>query len=89
MKYYAIKTQTIKGDIDFTPQQRVDMIHTEIKIAKKMGKLGVGPIIYDYYICKESKKKGYVIFIIMQYMYGGRLEQWGKIPTQAQKKELQ
>ena len=64
---YAVKVQEITNI-------EISDLKKEIKLTKKMGKLGVGPKLYDYYICKEDNKNK--LFMVMEYMSGGDLYNW-------------
>ena len=64
---YAVKVQEITNI-------EISDLKKEIKLTKKMGKLGVGPKLYDYYICKEDNKNK--LFMVMEYMSGGDLYTW-------------
>lgn len=72
-KEYAIKEITTKNFF----MSKKDMIHKnkkEIQTAIKMGKLNIGPKIYDSYICKD---KGEVkMFLVMEHMTEGTLKEW-------------
>ena len=48
---YAIKVQQLRGD-----DEEQDQLRREYEISKKMGELGIGPKIYDSYLCKINGK---------------------------------
>ena len=72
-KEYAVKEITTKNFF----MSKKEMIHKnkkEIQTAIKMGKLNIGPKIYDSYICKD---KGEVkMFLVMEHMTEGTLKEW-------------
>ena len=41
-----------------------------------MGDLGIGPKIYDHYICKDPKSGKIRSYIIMEFLRGGNLLDW-------------
>lgn len=68
---YAIKVQQLRGDDD-----EQDQLRREYEISKKMGELGIGPKIYDNYICKDPQTGKLSSYIIMEYMRGGNIMDW-------------
>ena len=68
---YAIKVQELRGD-----DEEQDQLRREYEISKKMGELGIGPKIYDYYVCKDPQTGKLRSYIIMEYMRGGNIMDW-------------
>ena len=56
IKKYALKEQVLDIGNDFDMDIRADEIINEIEISKLMGKEGIGPKIYDSYMCKTKNK---------------------------------
>ncbi len=50
-------------------------IKKELQLSKKAGDLGIGPKIYNHYICKVSKNEFYLI-IYMEHINGPTLKKW-------------
>jgi len=72
-KEYAIKEITTKNFF----MSKKEMIHKnkkEIQIAIKMGKLNIGPKIYDSYMCND--KGELKMFLVMDHMTEGSLLKW-------------
>lgn len=73
-KKYAMKKIEIKYS-SYTPiNEQINSIKNEIKILKKVGKLGISPKLYDYYLCKD--KKGFAVYLIMDYIRGETLRDY-------------
>jgi tRNA A-37 threonylcarbamoyl transferase component Bud32 len=74
-KKYALKEQKITI-VEWKPskEDQLILIKNEILISQKMGELGIGPKIYDYYTCVE--KSVLQVYILMEYMDGGTLKEW-------------
>ena len=65
-------------------------IENEIKLTKKMSKLGVGPNLYDAFYCNQNGR--YSLYLVLEYMTEGSLDKWllqsGNKLTPQLKKEL-
>ena len=74
-KKYALKEQKITI-VDWKPskEDQLILIKNEILISQKMGELGIGPKIYDYYTCIDNSVLQ--VYILMEYMDGGTLKDW-------------
>lgn len=86
---YAIKTQHLNpNDIYFNPNESMLRIKNEIEISKKMGDKNIGPKIYDYYLCNFSLNK-ISIYIVMEWMNEGSLNNWMQNNNLTSKQEKQ
>lgn len=61
-----------------------ECIHEEYTLSKKAGELGVGPKIFNAFVCKVSKKEHYHI-MYMELIKGVTLEDWLKKKNITQK----
>ena len=64
---YAVKVQDILIN-------NIQQGKQEAEIATKMGKIGVGPKIYESYFCNHQNSLK--LFIVQEYMAGGSLTDW-------------
>ena len=70
---YALKT------VFFTPLSRpakYNNLVNEIRIAREMGRLGVGPRVYNVYHCEEDG--GMLVMMVMELMRHGDIEQFSR-----------
>ena len=72
---YALKEQKIVIDT-WKPKKddQMKLLKNEIILSQKMGELGIGPKIYDYYTCYDNSVLQ--VYILMEYMNGGTLKEW-------------
>ena len=87
-KEYAIKEITTKN-MFIAKKEMIHKNKKEIQTAIKMGKLNIGPKIYDSYICND---KGEVkMFLIMEHMTEGSLLKWmeSNVLTSDHKQQIQ
>lgn len=88
-KEYAIKERTtfdpypIYGTSDVSQK-----CLQEITIATEMGKLGIGPKVYDSYQCKYKNETK--VYLVMEHMTEGNLRTWIKTNklSRSQKKQI-
>ena len=90
-KNYAIKEiSIINGDYwGNDPSKQLKNIEKEIDMTKTLGRLGIGPTLYDSYTCKETKTNK--IYLVMEHMTEGTLFDWfttNKL-TKAHKQQIQ
>ena len=73
-KQYSIKERTTKNKYnDMYKNDNVPCMN-EIKIATEMGRLGIGPKVYDSYQCKHKNETK--VYLVMEYMSEGDLKGW-------------
>lgn len=82
-KKYAMKKIEIQYSSYNPVNEQINSIKNEIKILKRIGKLGVSPKLHDYYLCKD--KKGFAVYLIMDYIQGETLRDYIKKNNLSQK----
>lgn len=75
-KKYAIKKIEIRYSSYNPVNKQITTIKNEIKILKRIGNLGISPKLHDYYLCKD--KKGFAVYLIMDYIEGKTLNDYLK-----------
>ncbi len=70
---YTIKEITTRN-MFMSKKKMIDKNKTEIETAVTMGKKNIGPKVYDYYECKD--KDELKMYVVMEYMTEGNLQQW-------------
>lgn len=64
------------------------VINNEFKICKKVENLGIGPKIFDSFICyNKTEGKAYKV-VVSEYIHGSSLEEWSKIDHSPKEREF-
>lgn len=69
---YALKVQSINMNNVYDLQKVYKNLENEMLQSELLGKHGIGPKIYDYYICSNSNT--FHVILVMEYMNYGTLE---------------
>ncbi len=85
-KQYTIKEITTRH-MFMSKKKMIDKNKTEIETAIKMGEQNIGPKVYNYYKCKD--KGELKMFLVMEYMTEGNLQQWIQTNTLRKKHQEQ
>ena len=74
---YAIKEIIIHNGKDIMgadPELQLHKVEHEIRMASLLGKLNIGPKLYESYICKERASSK--VYLVMEHMTEGSLFNW-------------
>lgn len=86
-KKYALKVQTIDMKIMSDLSETYKRLENELKKSELMGKYGIGPKVYDYYICADGNMVN--VILIMEYMNYGTLESYLRIHSLKESDQIQ